>query len=159
MDASSKKDTEQAVIRAAREYGISTTLFRNAVGGKIGVNVTDMECLGLLFFKGIATPSELSEYTGLTSGATTAMLNRMEKAGLIIRKPNPNDRRGVLIEVNKSSVQSVGPMFAEVREGQSQLTASYTSEELSVIKDFLERYTALWEQSRKKLNKTIDRQQ
>ncbi len=151
MNKPSKKDLEQAVVLAAREYGISTTLFRNAVGTKLGVNVTDMECLGLLFFKGIATPSELSQHTGLTSGATTAMLNRLEKAGLIERKANPNDRRGVLITVNKDSMQSVGPMFAGVRHGQDKLTSRYSTDELSTIKDFFERYTELWEAERKKL--------
>jgi len=152
MRNSSKQATEQAVVRAAREYGISTTLFRNAVGNKLGVNVTDMECLGLLFFKGIASPSELSKYTGLTSGATTAMLDRLEKANLIIRKPNPNDRRSVLIEVDKSSVQTVGPMFAGVRKAQDELMSHYTIEELSIIKDFLERYTEVWELHRKESN-------
>src|SRR4051812_22284886 len=116
MDKLGKKELEQQVIMGAREYGISTVLFRNAVGNKLGVNVTDMECLALLFFKGIATPTELAKYTGLSSGATTAMLDRLEKARLIKRRPNPNDRRGILIAVEKSSVKTVGPMFAGTRQ-------------------------------------------
>ena len=69
-------------------------LFRNMVSERLGVNVTDMECLGLLYNKDLATPSELARYTGLGSGATTAMLDRLEKSGLIERRPNPDDRRG-----------------------------------------------------------------
>jgi len=138
----------------ARQYGISTTLFRNAVGDKLGVNVTDMECLALLFFKGIATPTELSRYTGLSSGATTAMLDRLEKARLIKRQPNPNDRRGTLIMVEKSSVKTVGPMFADARKAQNELVASYSEKELEIIADFFMKFTAIWEQERDKLSGT-----
>ena len=151
-----KKDLEQQVIMGAREYGISTTLFRNAVGDRLGVNVTDMECLALLFFKGIATPTELSKYTGLSSGATTAMLDRLEKAQLIQRRPNPHDRRGTLISVNKNSIQTVGPMFAATRQAQNELVAGYSEQELAVIADFFAKFTAVWEQGREKLIKPTD---
>ncbi len=137
----------------AREYGISTVLFRNTVGSKLGVNVTDMECLALLFFKGIATPTELSHHTGLSSGATTAMLDRLERAKLIKRSANPNDRRGVLITVEKNSVKTVGPMFASTRKAQDKLVGSYTETELEIITDFLNRFTAIWEQGRQELLK------
>jgi DNA-binding MarR family transcriptional regulator len=149
--AKSKKQLQDDVIMAAREYGISTTLFRNAVGQRLGVNVTDMECLALLFFKGISNPTELGAYTGLSSGATTAMLNRLERAGLIIRKPNPHDRRGSLIEVNKDSVAMVGPMFAATREGQDKLVASYSAEELELLSEFFKKFTAVWEEGRRNL--------
>src|SRR5689334_6390488 len=97
MAKSSKAELHKRVILASRENGIGEVLFRHVVGERLGVNVTDMECLGLLFHKGIATPSELARYTGLSSGATTAMLDRLERGGLIQRKPNPDDRRGTLI--------------------------------------------------------------
>src|SRR5579884_1379912 len=144
----SKKDLEKQVIIAAREYGIGSVLFRNAIGEKLGVNVTDMECLGLLFFKGISTPTELSEYTGLSSGATTAMLDRLEKAKLIKRQPNPKDRRGTLIVVEKGSQKTVGPLFAATRKAQDELLSSYSEEELKILLDFFQRFTEVWEQGR-----------
>jgi DNA-binding MarR family transcriptional regulator len=147
----SKQELEHAVIMGAREYGISTTLFRNAVGNKLGVNVTDMECLALLFFKGLSTPTELAQYTGLSSGATTAMLDRLEKAKLIKRQPNPKDRRGVIITVEKSSVKTIGPLFADTRQAQNELVASYSERELEVIADFFKRFTEIWEQGRQKI--------
>jgi DNA-binding MarR family transcriptional regulator len=151
MTKSAKPDLEQEVVLRAREYGISTVLFRNAVGSKLGVNVTDMECLALLFFKGISTPSELSRHTGLSSGATTAMLDRLEKAHLITRKPNPNDRRGVIISVEPKSKKTVGPMFATAREAQNKLLASYSEKDLELMADFFSKYTDVWEQARKEL--------
>ena len=96
---------------AVRDYGVNLTQFRNAMSEWAGLNVTDMECLRLLFHKGIATPSELARHTGLTSGATTAMLDRLEKAGLIERRPNPNDRRGTLIAPAQSSAEKAASWF------------------------------------------------
>jgi hypothetical protein len=87
MSKVSKKELVKQVITGATEYGISSVLFRNIIGERLGVNVTDMECLGLLFHKGIATPSELAKHTGLSSGATTAMLDRLEKVDLLSDNP------------------------------------------------------------------------
>src|SRR5687768_5934145 len=70
-----KKDLKKRALTAVAEYGAHLTMFRNAMNESLGFNGTDMECLRLLFQKGVATPSELSRYTGLTSGATTAMLD------------------------------------------------------------------------------------
>ena len=155
MAKASKKDLVERVILGARQYGISTVLFRNLVGEHLGVNVTDMECLGLLFFKEVATPSELSSYTGLTSGATTAMLDRLEASGLIERRPNPNDRRGTLIHLRKSGVEKVAPWFASARQAQNALVSSYSDDELQIIADFFERSTNMWEEERKKLKKKL----
>src|SRR5437764_7814727 len=109
---SRKADLMKQVVVDAREYGISMVLFRHAVGEILGVNVTDMECLALIFFKGLATPSELARYTGLSSGATTTMLDRLEKSGLIERHRNPHDRRSVHIVIASEAVGKVGPLFA-----------------------------------------------
>ena len=146
-----KSEWKKRVILATREYGISTVLFRNMVGEQLGVNVTDMECLGLVFHKGLATPSELARYTGLSSGATTAMLDRLEKGGLIERQPNPEDRRGSLIVLSKSGAEKVEPWFASVRIAQDELVSSYTESELQIISGFLERATQMWGEERRKL--------
>jgi len=153
MAKADKKELEKQVILGAREYGISTVLFRHAVGERLGLNVTDMECLGVLFFKGIATPTELSQYTGLSSGATTAMLDRMEKSGLIERKPNPNDRRGTNISIVQEAAMKVGPLFATLREAQNELMASYSESELELLADFFKRSVEMWEKGRQELRK------
>ena len=151
MDNESKEHLGKRVIISARLHSISSVLFRNAVGNKLGVNATDMECLGLLFFKGIATPTELARHTGLTTGSTTAMLDRLEKAGLIERKPNPNDRRGLLITTREESKAIVPPFFAGVARGQDELVSQYTNEELLIIAEFLEKFAAIYDTEREKL--------
>ena len=147
----SKNDLVKQVNMAASEYTISQVLFRHAVGGILGVNLTDMECLALIFFKGLATPSELARYTGLTSGATTAMLDRLEKAHLIERRRNPQDRRGTLIVLTNERTQELGDMFAAGREAIDRLTMSYTENELELISNYFSRLVILWTEEREKL--------
>jgi DNA-binding MarR family transcriptional regulator len=151
MTQSRKNELVKQVSMGAREYGISTVLFRHVVGEILGVNVTDMECLALIFFKGLATPSELARYTGLTSGATTAMLDRLEKAHLIERRPNPQDRRGTLIVLTNERTEEVGALFASGREAIDRLTSSYSESELESIADYFRRLVIVWEEEREKL--------
>ena len=153
MMKSTKTDLKIRALMAVRDYGIHLTQFRNAMSEWAGVNVTDMECLRLLFLKGIATPSELARHTGLTSGATTAMLDRLEKAGLIERRPNPEDRRGTLITPVKSSSEKVASWFESARRAQDELISSYSESELEIIADVFERFTKLWDDERKKVQK------
>ena len=138
---------------AVRDYGIHLRLFQNAVDAWAGLNATDTECLRLLFFRGMATPSELARQTGLTSGAATAMLDRLEKAGLIERRPNPNDRRGTLITPTESAAEKVAAWFASAREAQAELISSYSAGELAIICDVFERFVQLWDQEREKIRR------
>jgi len=136
----SKQELEKQVVIAAGEYNTSSALLRNATSRKLDLNTADMECLSLLFLKNISTPTELSRYTGLTTGSTTAMLNRLEKAKLITRKPNPNDGRGILIEVSENLSETLRPTFADIQKVQNKLIASYSAKELKTIADFLTRF-------------------
>jgi DNA-binding MarR family transcriptional regulator len=140
-------------MNAVRDYGVQLTMFRNAMNEWVGLNATDMECLRLLFLKGVSTPTELARHTGLTSGATTAMLDRLEKVGLIERRPNPDDRRGTLIVPAKSSAEKAASWFESARKAQGELISSYSEKELEIIADVFERFAKLWEQEREKLRK------
>ena len=151
MAKTRKDDLVGRLNLAAREYGINTVLFRHAVGEMLGVNVTDMECLALIFFRGLANPSELARYTGLTSGATTAMLDRLEKARLIERRPNPQDRRGTLIVLTDERTDELSSLFASGRQAIARLNAGYAEKDLDVVAGYLTKLAALWEQERLKL--------
>jgi DNA-binding MarR family transcriptional regulator len=153
MMNSTKLDLKKRALNAVRDYGVHLTLFRNAMNEWAGLNATDMECLRLLFQKGVSTPSELARHTVLTSGATTAMLDRLEKAGLIERRPNPEDRRGTLIVPAKSSAEKAASWFESARKAQDELISSYSENELEIIADIFERFTKLWEQERGKIRK------
>jgi DNA-binding MarR family transcriptional regulator len=58
---------------------------------------TDLVCMCLLELNGPATPGWLAEMTGLTTGAVTGMVDRLERAGYVSREPDPKDRRRVIV--------------------------------------------------------------
>jgi DNA-binding MarR family transcriptional regulator len=153
MAKSTKTDLKKRALMAVRDYGVNLTLFRNAMSEWAGLNVTDMECMRLLFLKGIATPSELARHTGLTSGATTAMLDRLERAGLIERRPNPDDRRGTLIAPTESSAEKAASWFESARKAQDELISSYSESDLEIIAAVFERFAKLWDDERRKIQK------
>lgn len=136
-----KQELEKKVFFAARDQGVSSVLFRNAIARKLNLNATDSECLSFLTIKGTSTPTELARFTGLTTGSTTAMLDRLEKVHFIVRKPNPNDRRGVLIEIDPHYTQLAMPLVMGVQKSHKELLASYSNEELATIADFLTHFT------------------
>ena len=152
-----KNELVKQVNWGASEYGISTVLFRHAVGEILGINVTDMACLALIFSKGLATPSELARYTGLTSGATTAMLDRLERSGIIERRRNPEDRRGTLIVIVKEKADELAALFESARLAQDQLFSGYTAEELEFLSDFISKLAKVLDQERRKMQKNIQK--
>jgi DNA-binding MarR family transcriptional regulator len=146
-----KRDLAMQVVRGGREYSIGAVLFHQAVGQLLGVNVTDMKCLDIMTLRGSASPSELAQYTGLSSGATTAMLDRLEKAGLIVRRPHPTDRRGTIILLSKEATQKLPIIFAPLAKAMEALVSSYTEKELALLADFLSKSCVLWQDQRQKL--------
>src|SRR5258708_34793231 len=153
MTQRKKDDLKQQVILGTREYGIGSVLFRHVIGEMLGVNATDMECLGVIFVKGGAYPSELARYTGLSSGTTTAMLDRLEKSELIARRPNPEDRRSTHIVLVQETAEKVAPLFVSLREAQDKIVSSYSEQELELLSDFFKRSVTMWEEEREKLLK------
>jgi DNA-binding MarR family transcriptional regulator len=141
------------VIRGAREYSIGTVLFHQAVGELLGINVTDMKCLDLMTLKGSANPSELAEHTGLTTGATTAMIDRLEKAKLVERHPDPEDRRGITVVLSKEATRKLPELFDSLGNAMEALVSSYSKGELEVLVDFFSRVGLLWKKEREILQR------
>lgn len=136
-----KGNWKDEVLYAAAQNGINSILFRNALSRKQGLNITESMCLSLLGIKGISTPSELAKYTGLTTGATTTMLDRLEKKGIIKRKNNPNDRRGVLIEINEEYSIKAKQSVMDIQKAHKDLIKTYSDKDLEIITDFLMKFT------------------
>ena len=146
-----KRDLVMRVIHGAREYSIGTVLFHQAVGQLLGVNVTDMKCLDLIMLKGSASPSELAEYTGLSTGATTAMIDRLEKAKLVERHPHPKDRRGTTVVLSAEAMRRLPVLFESLANAMRDLVSGYSKRELEVLADFFSKVDLLWKAERKKL--------
>jgi DNA-binding MarR family transcriptional regulator len=149
----SKRDLATQVIRGGREYSIGTVLFHQAVGHLLGANVTDMKCLDMMILKGSASPTELAEHTGLSSGATTAMIDRLEKASLVERHPHPKDRRGTTLLLTKEAMRNLPPLFESLANAMEALVSGYSQKELTVLADFFAKAGLLWQEEREKLQR------
>jgi DNA-binding MarR family transcriptional regulator len=151
-----KRELVTRVIRDAREYSIGMVSFHQAVGRILGLNVTDMKCLDVMTMTGSATPSQLAEHTGLSSGATTAMIDRLEKAGLVERHRHPKDRRGTILRLTKQAMRKLPLLFESLGSAMLLLISDYSQEELSVLADFFARASVLWQKEREKLQAQSD---
>ena len=147
----SKGDLMEQVIRGGREFSIGTVLFHQAVGQLLGVNVTDMKCLDMMILKGSVSPTELARHTGLSSGATTAMIDRLEKAGLVERHPHPKDRRGTTLVLTKEASRKLPQLFESLGKAMAKLVSGYSRKDLEVLVDFFTRVGLLWQEERQRL--------
>jgi DNA-binding MarR family transcriptional regulator len=113
-----------------------------------------MKCLDIISLRGSASPSQLAALTGLTTGSTTAMIDRLEKRRLIARRPNPTDRRGTTVVLTAHAMRKLPALFKSLSAAIEALTARYTEAELATVADFFARAAVLWRHERERVQKT-----
>jgi DNA-binding MarR family transcriptional regulator len=113
-------------------------LFSNAVAARLGVNSTDLECLGYLV-DGPVTAGRLAEATGLTSGAITGVIDRLERAGFARRERDTADRRRVLVHATALVMKRAAPLFAPMAAATEAAIEPYRDDQLELLLDFLAR--------------------
>src|SRR5580704_15386689 len=112
------------LTRQIRRSIAGSILFNQKVADRVGLRLTDLQCITLLELLGPVTPGTLAECTGLTTGGVTVMLDRLEKAGYVKREANPQDRRSVLVRVNPRKLKKIQALY----EGINQQLESSLSE-------------------------------
>jgi DNA-binding MarR family transcriptional regulator len=139
-DAPERGELLAALNGAFRQLSAVTIMFHQAVADRLGMNITDHKCADILSREGPLTAGELARRTGLTTGAITGVIDRLEKAGLARRAADPADRRRVIIEPNLRRLQrQVAPLFDSMGRASAELCARYSTRELAVILDFTTR--------------------
>jgi DNA-binding MarR family transcriptional regulator len=113
------------------------SLFSQAVAERVGVHQTDIETMDLLNTLGPMTAGELAERAGLTSGATTRLIDRLERIGYVRRRPHPEDRRCVIIEPAYDNLEGLASLFEPMSETMEALLAEFNDGELDVITRFV----------------------
>ena len=134
----SKRALVDEVIREFRVSGNLDNAFDNVAAGRLGINESDLHCLNIIENSGGLSAGALAAEAGLTNGAITGVLDRLEKAGFARRVTDPTDRRRVRVEVTDAFYNFAeriwGPMAAD---WQSTLDEHFTAEELKLIAVFL----------------------
>ena len=101
------------LIAALRGLNREAVLYSDAVAGRLGMPSTDVECLEVLITSGPTTAGGLAEVTGLSTGAVTRMIDRLEQAGFVRRVADPADRRRVIVEAVKDRTAVVSSLFSD----------------------------------------------
>jgi DNA-binding MarR family transcriptional regulator len=120
-----------------RAQQIAYDRFHDAVAGYLGINRTDLRCLDILDLAGRQTAGELAAAMGLSTGAVTAMLDRLEKTGYVRRLRDPGDRRRVLVEPAELARERGWEVYRPFEEATVPMFARFTDEQLAVVRDFL----------------------
>ena len=125
------------LVRAMRTTDARAAWFGHAVADAVGINRSDMECIDILLLNGPTTAGGLAELTGLTTGAITGVIDRLESAGFVSRTRGPQDRRKVTVSVQLESVErEIMPLYRSVSNALREVHNDYTDDELALILDF-----------------------
>ena len=121
--------------RMHRDLATAVVAFHETVARRMGMSAAERKCAGILAEMGVATPRQLALATGLTTGAITGILDRLERAGFAAREPNPADRRSVLVRALRTNElnEMTGRIFASLSAAMDQLDARYNGEERALI--------------------------
>ncbi|WP_336963291.1 MarR family winged helix-turn-helix transcriptional regulator [Chryseobacterium contaminans] len=140
---------------ASRKYSDTSVLMHEAIARKAGLTGTDHKYLGLILQHEKLTAGEVSKLTGLTKGAVTGLLDRLESKGLVHRKLTRDDRRKVIIIPDlTNSMKLLQPLFQELQEKTAPVINSFSEEEISVIERYFQMATNVMKDFTEDLNKT-----
>jgi DNA-binding MarR family transcriptional regulator len=143
-----------------RQLSTATVWFHQAIADRLGMNVTDHKCLDILLWTGPITAGELAERTGLTTGAITGVIDRLEKAGFARRAKDPGDRRRVMIEPIQKQIESaIYPLFESMAAASRELCECYSTDELAVMRDFTTRARQMATEETRKLREPATAQE
>lgn len=153
-----KKRERAELLRRLWELGrtmsTQTVFLHQAIAQGAGLNATDTKCVDLILRceNEHVTAGWLSQQSGLTTGAITHILDRLEKRGYIQRIRDTEDRRRVFIQVKPESLKSLAPKYEAIGTAYMAILEEFTDEELNLICHYLEKAS---EVSKKELSKLV----
>ncbi len=121
------------VIREATGLG---QMFSAAVAAKVGLGGADLEYLDIISMHGRLTAGELAEATGLTTGAVTGVVDRLEKAGFVQRERDTEDRRRIFVTAREDGLAKLWSYYRPMSEAVATLTEQYSDEQLALFVDY-----------------------
>lgn len=153
-----KKNSRDKLLRQlwdlGRKMSTQTVFLHQAIAQSAGLNATDTKCVDLILRceNEHVTAGWLSQQSGLTTGAITHILDRLEKRNFIQRVRDTEDRRRIFIRVNPDSLKDLAPKYEAIGAAYMKVLEHYTDKELQFICDYLEKTSEL---SRQELSKLV----
>jgi Transcriptional regulators len=152
MKTARKRDhglIEDIVGRLAGRHSSAVVLFHQVIAERLGLGPSDHKCLDLLRQRGgiaageTITASKLAAITGLTTGAMTGVVARLERAGFLRREPDPQDQRRQLLHPDMERGREIHKVFAPIRKDMATLLDGFDTHQLTAIAQFLAQSTEL----------------
>jgi DNA-binding MarR family transcriptional regulator len=141
------------IRKLSQQYAYTSIQMHETVGRKAGLSGTDHKYLGFLLEKGEMTAGELSNLTGLTTGAVTGLIDRFEKKKLVKRQFAEDDRRKVIIKPNTENIMALFvPLYKEFRSKSEKLTASFSNKEIKIIETYFIKAIEIMNEATNNLN-------
>jgi DNA-binding MarR family transcriptional regulator len=128
-----------ALDREGRRTGSIGSLHARALADRAGVNQTDFEALDVLDWAGAISAGELAKRVGVTSGAITGVIDRLERDGWVQRVRDPGDRRKVIVEMVPERAVATEQMevFAPLMVDLEAVNDRFDDDQLAAVLDYL----------------------
>lgn len=122
-----------------RQLGAQSVMTSQIIATRFGLHTTDLECLDLIYLKRQVSAGELASATGLTSGAMTALIDRLERGGYVERVGDPKDRRRVLVQIKPEAIEPIKAVYMPIQKRMFALWSTFSARDLELVADFLRR--------------------
>jgi DNA-binding MarR family transcriptional regulator len=151
----STPSTRSDASEVYRRYLSAVMLHGHASAKACGLGATDLYALNILQLAGPMTPGEVSARTGLTTGPTTRLIDRLEQAGYVRRAPDPGDRRKVIVEpVGRPA--DLDRVMAPARQRIGEILSGYSGKQLDTLLDYFARAAEAYQETAKQLRTEDD---
>ncbi len=140
-------------MQAQRELTVQIVMFNQAVSERAGINVTETQCLNLLSMNSSAplTAGHLAKMIGISTGATTRLIDRLERGGYVRRIKSPEDRRKVLVQMIPKQAGKVGRLHDSMRVAWAVKMAVFDDAQVALLTKYIELGSELMHQEACKL--------
>jgi len=134
----SKEELMGELSQSVQRSGTLTVIHTNAIADKIGLSATEFEAVDIITNNQPVSAGQLATFCGLTTGAVTGLVDRLERAGFVRRKSDPEDRRRVLLEhVQVPQIESkVRQLYQPIAIAYESLLSKYTPEQLEFLLEY-----------------------
>ena len=126
----------QELEHAMRRSSAQGAIFGQTIANHVGISNSDMECLDFLILEGRVTAGRLAELTGLTTGAITGVVDRLEQAGMVRRERDADDRRKVFVAAVPENIAKIGRFYEHLQRAMLKVWDGYSDAELRLLLRF-----------------------
>lgn len=122
--------------RAYREYVTAEIMAGQVVAQQLGLGATDFFCLNIIALEGSATAGDIATRIGLTTGATTRLIDRLEAAGFVERVRDARDRRRVNVQPAPQRQDDTDAVLQTPRQQMAEVFLTFDDTQLRTLFDF-----------------------